>query len=170
LVENHPVASQQPMGRRDFLSVAGKTWIAALGLGALATSVGFVWPQIKAGPGAQILLGRLSDFKMRTLTWLKKENLFVMRDERGIGAFSCRCTHLGCVVQRVEAGFVCPCHGARFDGQGRVLAGPARRSLPWYRVFGDSDGRFWVNVAEEVPPGAAPIEWNPEASVSGDPA
>ena len=53
------------------------------------------------------------------------------------------CTHLGCApMARFEAatpelgddwpgGFLCPCHGSRFDLAGRVFAGfPAPRNLP----------------------------------------
>jgi cytochrome b6-f complex iron-sulfur subunit len=42
------------------------------------------------------------------------------------------CTHLGCTVQwKAEQNqFVCPCHGSQFDNQGRVVKGPAKRSLP----------------------------------------
>jgi cytochrome b6-f complex iron-sulfur subunit len=43
-----------------------------------------------------------------------------------------RCTHLGCTVnwKPDQHRFVCPCHGSMYDEQGRVIHGPARRSLP----------------------------------------
>ncbi|MEM1316919.1 MAG: ubiquinol-cytochrome c reductase iron-sulfur subunit [Pseudomonadota bacterium] len=47
------------------------------------------------------------------------------------------CTHLGCVPSRVEAdgenaldGWICPCHGSKFDVTGRVTKGPAAENLP----------------------------------------
>jgi Rieske Fe-S protein len=45
--------------------------------------------------------------------------------------FSSSCTHLGCSVNKVEAGLiVCPCHGAKFSiVDGSVKAGPAPRPL-----------------------------------------
>lgn len=47
-----------------------------------------------------------------------------------VQAWSARCTHLGCRLDRVIDGHVvCPCHGSRFDEQGRVLNGPAARPL-----------------------------------------
>ncbi len=41
-------------------------------------------------------------------------------------ALSATCTHLGCLVQhRVSQGdLACPCHGGRYDLDGRVLGGP----------------------------------------------
>ena len=44
------------------------------------------------------------------------------------------CTHLGCTVSVTPEHFVCPCHGSRFDLEGKVLTGPADRPLPRYPV------------------------------------
>jgi len=46
------------------------------------------------------------------------------------------CTHLGCTVewQAEQTQFVCPCHGSRYDAEGRVTHGPAARSLPLVTV------------------------------------
>ncbi|NCD68339.1 FAD-dependent oxidoreductase [Mucilaginibacter agri] len=54
------------------------------------------------------------------------------RDDAGtIHALSPVCTHAGCVVgwNNEEKSWDCPCHGARFDIDGKVLTGPATRSL-----------------------------------------
>ena len=47
------------------------------------------------------------------------------------------CTHLGCVPSKVEPdgenfldGWICPCHGSKFDVTGRVTKGPAAENLP----------------------------------------
>lgn len=47
-------------------------------------------------------------------------------------ALSARCTHKGCVVdwRPAEKQFHCPCHGGRFDANGRVLGGPPPSPLP----------------------------------------
>ena len=59
--------------------------------------------------------------------------LAVYRDASG--AFverSAVCRHLGCIVQwnSAESSWDCPCHGSRYDPQGRVLLGPAKQPLP----------------------------------------
>ncbi len=57
--------------------------------------------------------------------------VLVVRTNEGVRAFSAICTHLGCVVKwrKGRREFFCPCHGARFDAEGRVRGGPAPRSL-----------------------------------------
>ena len=60
------------------------------------------------------------------------KKLAVYRDERGsVKAVSAICTHLGCVVawNQAETTWDCPCHGSRFDCEGRVLNGPATTDL-----------------------------------------
>lgn len=51
-------------------------------------------------------------------------------------AISLTCTHQGCTVQKQENGeFHCPCHGAAFDKNGKVIKGPAQRDLAKYKVI-----------------------------------
>jgi Rieske Fe-S protein len=57
----------------------------------------------------------------------------IMKQER-IAALSLECTHLGCLVNMVDQGFFCPCHGSEFGPQGEVWSGPAPTSLPWHPV------------------------------------
>ncbi|MEC4812007.1 MAG: FAD-dependent oxidoreductase [Scytonema sp. PMC 1069.18] len=55
-------------------------------------------------------------------------------------AISLTCTHQGCTVKMAEDGqFHCPCHGAVFAADGKVLKGPAQRDLPRYQVVQRQD-------------------------------
>ncbi|WP_024544713.1 FAD-dependent oxidoreductase [Picosynechococcus sp. NKBG15041c] len=48
---------------------------------------------------------------------------------------SLTCTHQGCTVGRqADGSFLCPCHGARYDANGKRLSGPAQRDLPQFKV------------------------------------
>ena len=61
---------------------------------------------------------------------LKK--LAVYKDAQGtVHERSAVCPHLGCIVQwnGAEKTWDCPCHGSRFDCQGKVINGPANRDL-----------------------------------------
>jgi glycine/D-amino acid oxidase-like deaminating enzyme/nitrite reductase/ring-hydroxylating ferredoxin subunit len=60
------------------------------------------------------------------------DRLAVYRDDGGeLHAVSARCTHLGCLVafNAAERAWECPCHGSRFDTDGKVVQGPATRPL-----------------------------------------
>lgn len=49
-------------------------------------------------------------------------------------ALSMVCTHLGCRVRKARDGFDCPCHGSRYDLHGKVINGPAVKSLKSFPV------------------------------------
>jgi ubiquinol-cytochrome c reductase iron-sulfur subunit len=64
---------------------------------------------------------------------------------QGIVAFSKICTHVGCPVALYEQQthhMLCPCHQSTFDlsDDGRVVFGPAARSLPQLPITVNSDG------------------------------
>ena len=59
----------------------------------------------------------------------RSERVALMKDNAGFYALSLICTHLGCTVVVTEDALSCPCHGSRFDRQGKVLTGPAVKSL-----------------------------------------
>lgn len=64
---------------------------------------------------------------------------------QGIVAFSKICTHVGCPVALYEQQthhMLCPCHQSTFDlsDGGRVIFGPAARSLPQLPITVNSDG------------------------------
>ena len=54
------------------------------------------------------------------------------RDDEGrLHTMSARCTHLGCIVawNAAERTWDCPCHGSRYDYDGRAIQGPTVRDL-----------------------------------------
>lgn len=150
----HGVPAQS---RREFLTRAGEAALWASAAGSAVAALRFAVPDIVASAPERFALGTPADFKVRTITWLRDRELFVVRDEQGFGAFSARCTHLGCTLRRTPEGFACPCHGARFDDRGRVVSGPARRPLPWFALSLGEDGRIWVDRSRVRAPVTEPL-------------
>jgi len=80
----------------------------------------------------------------------------------GIVAFSKICTHVGCPVSLYEQQthhMLCPCHQSTFDltNDGRVIFGPAARSLPQLPITVNSDG-YLVAVSDFTVP-VGPSFW-----------
>ncbi|MCE3281851.1 MAG: FAD-dependent oxidoreductase [Chitinophagaceae bacterium] len=60
------------------------------------------------------------------------ESIALYRDDRGtLHAVNPVCTHAKCIVQwnNSEKSWDCPCHGARYTADGKVLTGPASKDL-----------------------------------------
>lgn len=63
---------------------------------------------------------------------MKEGNFAVYKSARGdIKILSPKCPHMGCTVQwnNLEKTWDCPCHGSRFDIDGRVIEGPSLHGL-----------------------------------------
>ncbi len=70
-------------------------------------------------------------------------------------AISLTCTHQGCTVKPAADGnFHCPCHGAVFAADGKVVKGPAQRDLPKFEIVQRQDDQLQLVAAnaESVPP------------------
>ena len=139
----------EPLPRRRLLQVAGTAVLGAAAMGT-AGSVGFLSPPARTSP--PLLAGRPDDFPPRSLRLLATAPIFILREEQGYAALSARCPHLGCLVQRRGAGYVCPCHGSEFDARGARLRGAVRRGLRWLRVEVTADA-VTVDPEAEVAPG-----------------
>lgn len=63
----------------------------------------------------------------------KGEKMAVYKDKTGsVNAVSAVCTHMGCIVDwnKTDKTWDCPCHGARFNKEGKVINGPVIKDLP----------------------------------------
>jgi Rieske Fe-S protein len=67
-------------------------------------------------------------------------------DDGQFAVISPICTHQGCTVDIQGPRLVCPCHGSTYDREGRVLRGPAQRSLTRFTTA-VSDGALVIDVA-----------------------
>jgi glycine/D-amino acid oxidase-like deaminating enzyme/nitrite reductase/ring-hydroxylating ferredoxin subunit len=76
-------------------------------------------------------MGKLPTGGGEVVEW-QGERLAVYKDDDG-KIFSCSavCTHMGCIVHwnGAEKSWDCPCHGSRFNYDGKVIQGPANKDL-----------------------------------------
>lgn len=153
-------------GRRDFLGGATKV-LGAAGVAAVAWPfISSMNPSldVRAKATAEVDLSPIPEGMMHTVAWQGRPVFVLHRTPEQIAAMRASlggkdpepdaqrverppwlilvgiCTHLGCVPNRNENGWLCPCHGSVYDNSGRVLAGPAPRNLevPPYRFVTDS--------------------------------
>lgn len=136
--------SEIPTERRGFLKrcllISGLT----ISWGGLAAILLDIW----------LAAGRFSSAHWRSLAVLDEltsdgvfpfpeQNIALLVRNQSVAAVSLECTHLGCLLNVVDAGFFCPCHGSEFGPLGEVYSGPATRSLPWHSIK-INKGKIWV--------------------------
>jgi cytochrome b6-f complex iron-sulfur subunit len=130
------------LSRRDFLKLARNGFLYLSG--ALAF-VGFLrFLDYDPGPAqkTEFDLGPAENYPPGSRTVLPDVPAILIRTEIGFSALSLVCTHLGCTVETDMDGFACPCHGSRFDPEGRVVHGPAIERLPVLQVETVEDNKL----------------------------
>ncbi|MCC6957672.1 MAG: ubiquinol-cytochrome c reductase iron-sulfur subunit [Anaerolineales bacterium] len=130
--------------RRDFLDLTTKAllWLSGLlGLGGLLRYLSYQPPP---PPPRRYEIGAAAQYPPGSRTVLAEVPALLVRSESGFEAISMVCTHLGCTLEYKAEAFDCPCHGSRFDAQGRVTKGPAVEPLPRLRVEQGDDGALVV--------------------------
>ena len=143
----------ESISRRDYLGLAGVGSAAAAIVFSTAGMVRLPKPRVLPEVTGLLRLGNPSTFPPGTVTVLPEHKVCVFGTEDGIGVMSLVCTHLGCIVKKLQTGFDCPCHGSKFGPQGELLGGPAPSSLPWWAVSQAPDGTILVDLSKEIPPG-----------------
>jgi Rieske Fe-S protein len=76
-----------------------------------------------------------------TIKLLHEDVLLIRDSEKTVLAFNAHCTHKACIVKYIEKDkrIECPCHGSQYDLNGKVLKGPAPRSLQSHSVEFDGN-------------------------------
>lgn len=137
--------------RRRVFSV-GCFGIGAATAGFLAATFRFLVPNVLYEPSRRFDVGPPIDFPPDSATFLSDRRLYVFNSADGFFAISSICTHLGCNVKHIGAGFECPCHGSKFDQNGRVISGPAPQPLPWYAISLSPREQLIVDLDQTVGP------------------
>ena len=130
------------LSRRDFLKVSTNSLLALAGLLGLGGLLRYLSYQIDSPPRNEFDIGPESDYPVPSHTVLPNIPAVIIRDENGFKAMSLTCTHLGCMVEQRNYGFECPCHGSRYDSNGKVTKGPASAKLPQLRIQKAQDGNL----------------------------
>jgi cytochrome b6-f complex iron-sulfur subunit len=134
--------SNPRISRRDFLKLTRTAMLTASGLLGLGGLIRFLSYQSQPPIPTEFVLGPPSDYAPGSRTVLPSVPAILIRGIKGFTAISLICTHLGCTVVSQSDGFACPCHGSRFDLQGKVIHGPASKSLVSLRVVSGPDGKL----------------------------
>ena len=149
--------SNQKSSRRNFLDLllgaSGAAWLASV----LYPVLRYLKPLPRAGAVGPTRLTRDELAKLEKEHFVivpvsGKRVLVLQNAAQEVLAVDAKCTHEGCTVQYLAAESViwCACHNARFDLDGRVLAGPPPRPLPKYAAERQEDGGILI-VAERRP-------------------
>ena len=125
-----------PQSRRRFITTIALT----------CASLGLLWRYLTPPLAARrqvVARAPRADVPAEGALVFRQERVALMREGDTIYALGLVCTHLGCTVTVSGSGLSCPCHGSRFDRQGRVLKGPADRPLKRLKVE-EHDGMIEV--------------------------
>ena len=138
------------MDRRKFINRLTTVSVSGAGLLGFLGAMRLIYPDT-ARSGNTFKIGKADDFPLHTFTLAKNKNIYVFRNRTSVKVVSARCTHLGCILQKADHGFRCPCHGSNYDKKGFVLSGPAPRQLDWLKIEFAHDGQLMVLPNKRVP-------------------
>jgi len=138
------------LDRREFIFKG----ILYSALGAVAVGLAWIFEDVwtaasRFSSDRWIPVDPLDRFPPDSTSPYPEYKIAILRTEKKIGAISLECTHLGCLVNVVDRGFFCPCHGSDFGPLGQVYSGPAKDPLPWHDVV-NREGRIWVHLGRKL--------------------
>jgi cytochrome b6-f complex iron-sulfur subunit len=141
------------ISRRDFLNEISTAALGITGLGGTVVTVNYISPNVLFEPPARFRVGVPEDYPVNSVSFLREQQIFIVRSAEGFVAVSAVCTHLGCITQWVEENNLieCPCHGSKFQRDGIKVAGPAPQPLPHFSISLAADGQLVVDKLSVAP-------------------
>ena len=139
------------VARREFLRYAlftsGALFVGTVALALLAP--------LRRGPAEPKAVARLSELRAGEARYFRypgpqDEAVLINTRERGLVAYSQKCTHLSCsvVYQAERDRLFCPCHDGVFSPlTGDPVAGPPQRRLPRIVLEQRGDEIYAVDVS-----------------------
>jgi cytochrome b6-f complex iron-sulfur subunit len=134
--------------RRYFLEFVGGSSIAIASAGCAILTGQFLSPNVLLEPSLRFKAGLIENYPTDSITLDKEQKVFIVRAKEGyFYAISAVCTHLGCIANwKSEDDIIaCPCHGSKFDKEGKVIEGPAPRPLTRFAIMADEHGQLIVD-------------------------
>jgi cytochrome b6-f complex iron-sulfur subunit len=144
---------EQNVTRRSMLAWLSGAGLAGTALVSAVSGLVFLKPRTTYGQPNRFLIGRPDDFPSGARVAIDTKRICVVREGNKLAAISTTCTHLGCIVAPSDTGFLCPCHGSRYDVDGNVTGGPAPKPLAWYKVSLTPNGELEVDKDNEIQSG-----------------
>jgi cytochrome b6-f complex iron-sulfur subunit len=140
------------LSRRDFLDEITLGALGVAGLGGAALTYQFFSPNVLFELPTTFRAGNPDLYPVNSVTFLQDQQVYIVRTAAGFYAVSAVCTHLGCIAQwKPEANMiVCPCHGSKFQPNGKKIEGPATRSQPLYAINLTADGELQVDKLQII--------------------
>ncbi len=144
--------------RREFLYyIWGASFLLVAGE-VTATVLWFAYPRFKAGEFGGTFTVNPADLPLAdTAPIAKPEGRFwLSNSSEGFVALYAVCTHLGCLPKWVDTNFrfECPCHGSKYQINGKYIEGPAPRSLDRFRttiIFTDGTSAATDAAGDPIP-------------------
>jgi nitrite reductase/ring-hydroxylating ferredoxin subunit len=138
------------MNRREWLITSLAWSFAGSALGILGWIFGDVWLAAGRFSSAHWYgLAAVDDLDGDRTIPFPAQQVALIRREGRVAALNLECTHLGCLVNVMDQGFYCPCHGSEFGPLGEVYSGPARTPLQWHAIRFDQ-GQIFIRAGEKL--------------------
>ena len=149
--ESHAIERPQ-LSRRDFLNEITIGALGVAGLGGATLTYQYFSPNVLFEPSTTFRAGNPDLYPVNSVTFLQDQQVYIVRMPAGFYAVSAVYTHLGCITQwKPEANMIaCPCHGSKFQPNGRKIEGPAPRPLPHYAINLTADGELQVDKLQII--------------------
>lgn len=147
-MEKKDKADENLVTRRYFLETVSVGALGLAAIGGLILSGEYLSPNVVREPPTKFTAGPPENFPPGSVTLNKEQKVYIVRAKEGyFYALSAVCTHLGCITNwKPDEGIVaCPCHGSKFDKEGRKIEGPAPRPLPRFSIVLDDRGSLVVD-------------------------
>jgi menaquinol-cytochrome c reductase iron-sulfur subunit len=161
------MSGSKHLSRRDFIKTVSAAVGGFIGLSIGIPSVGYLLsPALRENvAGKPVAIGNLQDIPVgkpypfsftitRVNGWERTASSFsgfvLRKTEQEMVVLSSRCTHLSCRVTWSDeaAGYLCPCHDAMFDIEGKVVNGPPPEPLGHYEYEIAEDGTVFITPVE----------------------